>query len=221
METTQTNFKNDFDEYLKQNPDFYDNLTDSSYFELADWYTGKYAPEICKERNICEAYEFARWVFEGIEQSRPKNPGTRDHVVSIRERYEGRIDFDKWLEYKDDDLFNLACKTVGFEPNSFKYEEEGCMSRMPQVDYDRLRVGDLLWYRNIEDPRPKFEEVAITHLYGGVVFLRYTKRDDKNEFWLPKESFGYYLGLYPKKVILPKGTKCTCDCELTEFEEES
>lgn len=221
METTQTNFKNDFDEYLKQNPDFYDSLTDSSYFELADWYTGKYAPEICKERNICEAYEFARWVFEGLEQSRPKNPGTRDHVVKIRERYEGRIDFDKWLEYKDDDLFNLACKTVGFEPNSFKYEEEGCMSRMPQVDYGRLRVGDLLWYRNIEDPHPKFEEVVITHLYGGVVFLRYTKRDDKNEFWLPKESFGYYLGLYPKKVILPKGTKCTCDCELTEFEEES
>jgi hypothetical protein len=218
---SKTNFKKDFDEYLKKNPDFYENLTDSSYFELADWYTEKYAPEICKERNTCEAYEFARWVFEGIEQSRPKNPGTRDHVVSIRERYEGRIDFDKWLEYKDDDLFNLACKTVGLDPNSFKYEEEGCMSRMPQVDYDRLRVGDLLWYRNIDDDNWHWDEVVVTHTHGGVVFLKKTSGDDQDEFWLPKESFGYYLGLYPKKVILPKGTKCTCYCELTEFEEES
>lgn len=226
-------FQNDFNEYLKHDPQYYQYFTDSSYYELADWYNTKYAPELASEKNIPEAYEFAKWAFDkskklleeisSIDISKEVYPYscTRDHTVYIRERYAGKIDFDKWLEYKDNDLFNLACKTIGFEPNSFKYEEESCMSRMPQVDYDRLRVGDLLWYRNIEDARPKFEEVVITHIYGGVVFLRYTKRDDKNEFWLPKESSGYYLGLYPKKVILPKGTKCTCDCELTEFEEES
>lgn len=215
---SNTNFKKDFDEYLELNPDFYRYYSDSSYFELADWYTEKYAPEIATERNICEAYEFAKWVVDGLEQTSYNNPSTRDHVVKIRERYPN-IDFDKWTD--EDDLYSLACKVIGMEPNSFKYEEEGCMTRKPQVDYDRLHVGDLLWYRDIDDDIWHWDEVVVTHTHGGVVFLRYTKRDDQDEFWLSKESFGYYLGLYPKKVILPKGTKCTCDCELTEFEEES
>lgn len=142
---------------------------------------------------------------------------TRDHVVNIRDRYPD-IDFD---HFTDLDEFAIdVLKENGIDWFSFKYEEESCMSRKPQVDYDRLRVGDLLWYLNIEEPVPHWHEVVVTHLHGGIVFFRRTSGEDKDEKWLPTGSLGYYLGLYPKKVIIPKGTKCTCQCPLTVFENE-
>jgi hypothetical protein len=82
-------------------------------------------------------------------------------------------------------------------------------------------VGDLLWYRDIEDDLTKWYDVVVTHTYGGVVFLKKTFGNDQDEFWLSKDSLGFYKGLYPKKVIIPKGTEFTCQCPLTVFEEES
>lgn len=227
-------FQKDFNEYLKHDPQYYQHFTDSSYYELADWYTAKYAPEVASEKNIPEAYEFAKWVFDKsqkileeishIDISKEVYPysGTRDHTVYIRERYAGKIDFDSWdLE---EDLYNMACRAIGIDLKHFKYEEEGCMTRLPQVDYGRLKVGDLLWYEDISSDVPEYLEVVVTHLHGGVVFLMYTDQDEapkKGEFFLPKESFGYYLGLYPKKVVLPKGCTCECNCPYTVFVDES
>ena len=57
-------FQNDFNEYLKHDPQYYQHFADSSYYELADWYTAKYAPELASEKNIPEAYEFAEWAFD-------------------------------------------------------------------------------------------------------------------------------------------------------------
>lgn len=140
-----------------------------------------------------------------------------DHVVNIRDRYPD-IDFDHFTDF-DQPVIEFM-QTAGLDPLSFKYEEDSCMSRKPQLDYDRLNVGDLLWWSDIEEPRPTWHEVVITHLYGGIVFFRCTDDYKENEMWSPKNSIGFYLSLYPKKVIIPKGTKCTCNCPRVIFENE-
>lgn len=213
----KTNFKKDFDEYLELNPDFYRYYTESSYFELVDWYTEKYSKEMFVDRSPSEAYEFAKWVVDGMESTNPNRSGTKDHVVSIRERYKD-VDFDRMTEL--DELTNTLLLAARIDPTLFGYEEESCMNTIPQVDYGKLCVGDLLWYRDVDDDITKWYEVVVTHIYGGVVFLKKTSGDDQDEFWLSKDSFGFYKGLYPKKVIIPKGTKCTCKCPLTVFENE-
>jgi hypothetical protein len=216
----ETNFIQDFNEYLEQNPDFYEYYTDSSYFELADWYNAKYSKDMFVDRNISEAYEFARWVTEGVPHLRHSSVHYRDYTVFLRERYPD-LDFGD-AEIGEDTEHLLETYGISI-PKVYKYEEESCYNTLPQVSYERIDVGDTMWYNSLSNSVPKWEEVVVTHRYGGILFFKRTKpesEEDAEEMWLPKGSFGFVRELYPKKVVVPKGMKFECDCPFTVFENE-
>jgi hypothetical protein len=60
-------FESDYKEYEKENPDFRKYLTDSTYFELMDWYDFKHGIETSEDDCASdEAHEFAEYVWVKI-----------------------------------------------------------------------------------------------------------------------------------------------------------
>jgi hypothetical protein len=119
-----------------------------------------------------------------------------DFTVWVNERYDmSKEEFERHMTWAD-----ALEKELGFElPTEFKrkklkYEEDSCMHRMPQVDYNKLFVGAHLYYDTAPFDRlgTNFDEIEVTHLYGGVMFFRILegKRMGEEDF-LPVSSFGF------------------------------
>lgn len=143
----------------------------------------------------------------------------KDHIVYLRDRYPG-IDIDKM----SGTLYGFSKDLIDQIPSEIKnmhlkYEEESCMEVRPQVDYDRLEVGDLVWIDSMENlmSAPNWHEAEITHKYAGVIFYRFTDDPGMEEENLSSRSFGYIRGVYPKKVVVPEGITMECYCPYTEF----
>lgn len=63
MENKKFDF--DFEEYKKSNPNWEKYLTDSTYYELMDWYDSKYGL-CCEEHNSDEARDFADYIWDKL-----------------------------------------------------------------------------------------------------------------------------------------------------------
>lgn len=65
MSIREEKFDIDFKKLKEDNPDLDKNLTDSTYFDLMEWYDATYHLG-SEEINSCEAREFANYVWEKI-----------------------------------------------------------------------------------------------------------------------------------------------------------
>lgn len=135
---------------------------------------------------------------------------SKDFVVWLNERYgKTKEEFGKSME--------LA---KVFSPDGVCYEEEHGAYRLPNVDYDKLFVGARLYYdtKPLDHLRVQFDEIEVTHLYGGVMFFKVLDGECKGEEdFLPNKSFSFWRQVYPKVVMKPANVKMVCDCEKTLF----
>lgn len=148
----------------------------------------------------------------------------KNHVVFLQDRYPD-LDLSR-MGHEFDDLPEGVIEIIppSLAKSHYKYEEESCMDYRPQVDYNRLEVGDLVWVDDMRDllSAPDWHEAEITHTHAGVVFYRFTDGSDNNEeHHLSVKSFGYIRGIYPKMVVVPDGITMECYCPYTEFITES
>lgn len=142
---------------------------------------------------------------------------TKDFTVWLNERYEeSKKDFEKHF------VLTNALKELPQWLNAIKlcYEERSCMSRMTNIDYNRLFVGARLYMDSTQFGTIgcKFDEIEITHLYGGVLFYKFLEGKHKGEEnYIHKQSLAMYTHIYPKIVMKPSCIEMTCDCERTQF----
>jgi hypothetical protein len=148
-----------------------------------------------------------------------------DFTVWMNERYNmTKEEFEHrmiWADTVEEEFKNLGLELPAeLKSKVVKYEEESCMDRMPQVDYDKLFVGARLY----ADPSESllsachWDEIEITHIYGGVVFYKFLEGErEGEETWSPKGSFGFMRLIYPKVVMKPACIEVVCDCPKTIF----
>ena len=150
---------------------------------------------------------------------------SNDFTVWLDERYNvTKEEFERRMTRSDD--LEKRCKNLGIElpptltSKTMKYEEDSCMNRMPQVDYDKLFVGARLY----ADPSESllsachWDEIEITHIYGGVVFYKFLEGKRKGEeTWSPKGSFGFMRLIYPKVIMKPACIEMKCACPRVIF----
>ncbi|MBR4589196.1 MAG: hypothetical protein IKO36_00915 [Bacteroidaceae bacterium] len=132
-----------------------------------------------------------------------------DFAVYLHERY--NVDKQKMI-----DNSNKYCELLG---NNFEYEEWSCANRMRNVDYDKLFVGARLYLdvAPINKLGAEYEEIEITHLYGGVLFYKQLTGKDASdeEKFLSKDSIAMYIQIYPKIIYKPRAMNLSCCCDKT------
>lgn len=148
-----------------------------------------------------------------------------DFTVWVNERYDmSKEEFERHMTWAD--TLEGKLKKLGIElpstlkSKTMKYEEESCMNRMPQVDYDKLFVGARLYADSSDSllSACHWNEIEITHIYGGVVFYKFLEgKREGEEAWSPKDSFGFRRLIYPKVVMKPACIEMECDCPKTIF----
>ena len=92
---------------------------------------------------------------------------------------------------------------------------------VPNLNYDTLEAGHLLY--TLYDKDGYFEDVLIeiTHLYGRVLFFKYLDGPDEGEEdYLPSKCLLFEHWTYPAKVKILPGWEVTSRCERVEFIEE-
>lgn len=139
----------------------------------------------------------------------------KDFTVWLDERYNmTKEEFEQHMTWE---------KNYGFElptPKQMRYEEESCMNQMPQVDYDKLFVGARLYMGSSDSllSTCHWDEIEITHIYGGVVFYKFLEgKREGEEAWSAKGSFGFNRLIYPKVVMKPTCIEMECDCPRVIF----
>ena len=151
---------------------------------------------------------------------------SNDFTVWMNERYNmTKEEFEQHMTWAD-----TLEERLGFElptelkskimSKTLKYEEDSCMNQMPQVDYDKLFVGAHLYADSSESLLSvcHWDEIEITHIYGGVVFYKFLEGKRKGEeTWTPEGSFGFIRLIYPKVIMKPNCIEMKCDCPKTVF----
>lgn len=145
-----------------------------------------------------------------------------DFTVWLDERYNmTKEEFEQHMTWADTLEERLGVELPAeFKLKTLKYEEESCMNRMSNVDYDKLFVGARL-YADSSDlllSVCQWDEIEITHIYGGVVFYKFLEgKREGEETWTPKGSFGFMRQIYPKVIMKPACIEMECDCPRVIF----
>lgn len=110
------------------------------------------------------------------------------------------------------------CKSMQMSAGeTVHYEEESCMHRLPNIDYDKLFVGARIYVdaAELSSLRNAFKEAEVTHLYGGIMFYKFI--GEEKEHYTSKDSFHFMRMVYPKIVVKPDFFEMRCDCDKTKF----
>jgi len=147
----------------------------------------------------------------------------KDFTVWMDERYNmTKEEFEQHMTWADtfEEKYGIELPQ-GLKTKTLKYEEESCANRMPQVDYDKLFVGAHLYMdsSDLSSLGPLcWDEIEITHIYGGVVFYKFLEgKREGEEDWSPKNSFCFMRQIYPKVVMKPACVEMECDCPRVIF----
>lgn len=139
----------------------------------------------------------------------------KDFVVWLNERYEmSREEFEQHMTWE---------KKYGVElpiPKQMCYEERSCMNQMPNIDFDKLFVGAHLYMDSTEilSLRSIWDEIEITHIYGGVVFYKFLEGKRRGEEdYMSKNALGMFTSIYPKVIMKPDCIEMECDCPRVIF----
>lgn len=82
------------------------------------------------------------------------------------------------------------------------------------IPYHLLTEGHVLYLYNTSTY--DYEEIIITHIYGGVVFYKKNNCEDDKIKHFEDNSFMFNL-LYPKVILKPSIMDLQCKCKLTEI----
>lgn len=145
----------------------------------------------------------------------------QDFTVWMNERYnQTKEEFESGFDF---DYLNNLLSLTSDELKRFKtvtYEERSCTSKLPNVDYDKLFVGARLYMNSapFNSLSVTFDEIEVTHLYGGVIFFKFLEGKHKGEEdYISKESLAMQINIYPKIVMKPACIDMVCDCDKTIF----
>lgn len=147
---------------------------------------------------------------------------SKDFTVWLDERYNmSKEEFEQHMTWADgfEEKYGIELPHE-LKPKALRYEETSCRNQMPQVDYDKLFVGARLYADSSDSllSACHWNEIEITHIYGGVVFYKFLEgKREGEEAWSPKDSFGFRRLIYPKVVMKPACIEMECDCPKTIF----
>ena len=99
-------FDRDFERFKKEyDPRWEEHLTDSTFFELEDWYDGLHNLG-SEEENSDEAYDFAIYVWDKIHENEPRLE------MKVRESYDG-LGYYTLQNMTEDELRSLLVMIKG------------------------------------------------------------------------------------------------------------
>jgi len=139
----------------------------------------------------------------------------KDFTVWLNERYNmTKEEFEQNMTWE---------KKYGIElpiPKQLSYEERSCMNRIQILNFDKLFVGARLYMdsTDILSLRSIWDEIEITHIYGGVAFYKFLEgKRNGEEDYISKNTSGMFISIYPKIIMKPDCIEMECSCPRTIF----
>ncbi|MBO4531453.1 MAG: hypothetical protein J5767_12550 [Paludibacteraceae bacterium] len=129
-----------------------------------------------------------------------------DLILSLEEKYGiSKADFE-YRVIEQIYLRSLIIKHPRFTFEDYKHSQN--------IPYHLLKEGHVLYLYNTSTY--DYEEIVITHIYGGVVFYKKNNCKDDTIKHFEDNSFMFNL-LYPKVILKPSIMDLQCKCKLTEI----